>query len=164
MPINFQTYFVSFIFKEKGGGGNPQDSSFFQLYPNSSVPLQAISQNSCLHSLMLFLPFLSNPFQSGYCSHHYINLFCQDHSAFLIAKSHARFSVLIWLDLSAACDTMDHFLRFETVSSLGPNDMSCGFLATSTGHSLSVCLAGCFSSSQSLNIGGLRAQSLGLFF
>lgn len=96
----------------KRGGGNPQDSSLFQLYPNSSVPLQAISQNSCLHSVMLFLPFLSNPFQSGCCSHHYINLFCQDHSAFLIVNPRLGFQSLS--DLTC----LQHVTQWITSSAL----------------------------------------------
>lgn len=106
---------------------------------------------------MPFLPFLSNPFQSGFCSR------CSTKP--VLSKSQVPFPLLspmVSFQSLSHLPCLQHatqritpcsFKHFPQSVPMIPQ--SRGFLATPTGHSLSVGFAGCFSSPQSLT---LKAQ------
>lgn len=111
---------------------------------------------------MPFLSLLSTPFQSGFRSHH--------STQSVLSRSPVPSSLLnpmvpfsphltcpicsMWHDGSLRPSLKLFFHSAPMIT------WSCDFLATSTGHSLSVCFVGSFSSLQSLNIGSPGAQSL----
>lgn len=118
VPIALKTAVITLILKKPG----TDSKNFDNFHPISNLPfLSKILEKIVAFQLLdhLSCNSLYEQFQSGFCSHHSVETaLLKISNDLLLAADSGLLSILILLDLSAAFNTISHFILLSRLESI----------------------------------------------